>query len=51
MTVLETIVYVAGMESALSIFQDVTEDEKQQAKEMSTKVEVVDIAQQVLKSR
>lgn len=51
MTVLETIVYVAGMESALSIFQDVTEDEKQQAKEMSTKVEVVDIAQQVIEKQ
>ena len=51
MAVLETIVYVAGMESALSIFQDVTEDEKQQAKEMSTKVEVVDIAQQVIEKQ
>lgn len=51
MTALETIVYVEGLDAVLSIFQDVTEDEKLQEKQMETKVEVVGIAQEVIEKQ
>lgn len=51
MTVLETIVYVASLDAALAIFQDVTADEKEMQKQMETKMEVVDIAQEVIEKQ
>ena len=51
MTVLETIVYVANLDAALAIFQDVTADERELQKQMETKVEVVGIAQEVIEKQ
>lgn len=48
---LETIVYIENINSVLSIFQDVTEDERELEKQMDTKIEMVGIAQEVIEKQ
>ena len=44
----ETIVYIESVDSALVVYQDVSEEEKAREQHMNLKMETIDIAQKVI---